>query len=129
MDTGDYALNITISNMTYSIPLRNFLADTQYYESRHDCDLFIAQLYYKFENAIRLGDPFLSAFLPVFDVDNDMLGLAVAARALPGTAMNPGSATPAPTTPTPPTEKKKSTAEAVFDFISTSEEVFEKMLQ
>jgi hypothetical protein len=46
---------------------------------------------------IRLGDPFFSAFLPVFDVENDMIGLAQSARALIGTAVNEG----APPTPTP----------------------------
>lgn len=49
---------------------------------------------------IRLGDPFFSAFLPVFDVENDQIGLAQSARALPLTAVNSGAPTPTPT-PTP----------------------------
>ncbi len=61
----------------------------------------MAQLYEKFDNSIRVGDPFLSAFLPVFDVDNDQLGLAIARRALPRSAITPGDATPLPSfTPT-----------------------------
>ena len=33
-------------------------------------------------NTVRLGDPFFSAFLPVFDVENQSIGLAVSSRAL-----------------------------------------------
>ena len=30
---------------------------------------------------VRLGDPFFAAFLPVFDVTNQMIGLGLSARA------------------------------------------------
>ena len=35
-------------------------------------------------NSIRLGDAFFSSFLPVFDVENESIGLALAARAPEG---------------------------------------------
>ena len=38
---------------------------------------------------MRLGDPFFSMFLPVFDIENDRLGLAVAWQAPEGSAIIP----------------------------------------
>lgn len=64
---------------------------------------------------IRLGDPFFSAFLPVFDVDNDMIGLAQSARALPLTAVNPGAPTPTPT-PVPTQFDIDAIVEEMFQF-------------
>ena len=37
-------------------------------------------------NFVRLGDPFFAGFLPVFDVDNDQIGLGLSARATDGVA-------------------------------------------
>ena len=68
--TNDYVLDLTINDNTFSIPIKNLLGDSMV-NSRHDCDLYVGQLYNLFENSIRIGDPFLSAFLPVFDVENN----------------------------------------------------------
>ena len=114
INTNDLSLNITMGNLTYSIPLRNLLADTME-GTRHDCDMYISQVYYKYDNMIRLGDPFFSAFLPVFDVDNDMIGLAQSARALPLTAVNPGAPTPTPT-PVPTQFDIDAIVEEMFQF-------------
>lgn len=51
----------------------------------NDCDVFVQDLNDTLPtdtNTVRLGDPFFSAFLPVFDVDSQKIGLAVASRAL-----------------------------------------------
>ena len=39
------------------------------------------------DNGIILGDAFLAAFTGIFDVENDRIGLAANARALPGNTM------------------------------------------
>ena len=36
---------------------------------------------------IELGDPFFSAFMPVFDGDQELLGLALNALAYPGSSV------------------------------------------
>ena len=63
-----------------------------------DCDLYIVQLRPNITiddhttitgAVVRLGDPFFSAFLPVFDIDNDRLGLALAWQAPDGSAIIP----------------------------------------
>ena len=66
--------------------MRYLMTDATY-SGRNDCDLYFAQLRDFDSNNIRLGDPFFAAFLPVFDVENEMLGLGVGARALPGVTM------------------------------------------
>ena len=63
-----------------------------------DCDLYIVQLRPNITiddhttvtgNVVRLGDPFFSAFLPVFDIENDRLGLALAWQAPDGSKIIP----------------------------------------
>ena len=76
----------TLGDYNFSIPLENLASNTTY-NSRVDCDLYLTQLSDATENMIRLGDPFFSSFLPVFNVDKDMLGLALSARSYPGSAM------------------------------------------
>lgn len=66
------------------IPVAQMVYQSPYTATSLDCDLYMTQLDDYTEDAIRLGDPFFSSFLPVFDVDNDQLGLALAARALDG---------------------------------------------
>ena len=41
----------------------------------------------KSENSVVLGGAFFTAFLGIFDVENDMLGLAESSRALPGNSI------------------------------------------
>ena len=84
------------------MPMKNLLADTQYDASRHDCDLFFARLNNLYGNDVRLGDAFFSAFLPIFDVESDMLGLAVNSRALDGVTIT-AAVDPEPE-PTPESE-------------------------
>ena len=79
-------LNIVIGYHNYTIPMKYFLADTDY-NGRHDCDVYISEFDPEksdAETTVRLGDPFFAAFLPVFDSENEALGLAVSARALTG---------------------------------------------
>lgn len=76
----------TLGDYNFTIPLENIASNTTY-NGRVDCDLYLTQLKNTTENMIRLGDPFFSSFLPVFNVDKDMLGLALSARSYPGSAM------------------------------------------
>ena len=68
------------------------------YNNRHDCDIFFAQMKDNTSNSVRLGDPFFSAFLPVFNVTSEMVGLALSARALDGVAVVNATVDPEPTT-------------------------------
>jgi len=49
--------------------------------------LYIVQTFGTDDNAIQVGDPFFAAFLPIFDADNEMLGLALAARGIDGSSV------------------------------------------
>ena len=42
---------------------------------------------------VRLGDPFFVSFLPVFDVENDQMGLALGWQAPTGSLMTPPTTT------------------------------------
>ena len=46
-------------------------------------------------NVLELGDPFFAAFLPVFDVENELLGLALASRGIEGSSIELVADTPA----------------------------------
>ena len=75
---------IQLGNYNYAIPMKYFLADTMN-GSSHDCDVFIQELDADLDvgtNTVRLGDPFFAAFMPVFDVASQNIGLTVSARAL-----------------------------------------------
>ena len=75
---------IQLGDYEYSIPMNQFMVDVTAGGS-NDCDVFIAELDANSdlpnENFVRLGDPFFASFLPVFDIDNDQIGLAMSARA------------------------------------------------
>ena len=80
---------IQLGDYNYTIPMKYFLADTMH-NNRHDCDVFIQELDQDLTegtNVVRLGDPFFAAFIPVFDVTNQSLGLGVSARALTDVAV------------------------------------------
>ena len=81
---GDFV--ITLGGQNYTIPMATLLSDTQW-NTRHDCDLFFTSVYPADDNTVRLGDPFFGAFLPVFDVENDQIGLALNARAYEGVSV------------------------------------------
>lgn len=77
---------IQLGEYNYTIPMKYFLADTMN-NNRHDCDVFIQELDQDATtatNTVRLGDPFFSGFMPIFDTANQSLGLAVSARAQEG---------------------------------------------
>ena len=63
---GDFT--ITLGDQNYTIPMVNLLSDTMW-NNRHDCDFFFTRMAEPDDNTIRLGDPFFSAFLPVFDIE------------------------------------------------------------
>ena len=90
----DY-LELGIGDYNYQIPLSGLTYSSDYYEytedGRIDCDFFVVPLTEK-EETIRLGDPFFVSFTPIFDVENDQLGLAVGSGAPDGTAITPKSA-------------------------------------
>ena len=65
-------------------------------------------------NSIRLGDPFFSAFLPVFDIDNDQIGLALNSRAYENISVTDWTPTP---TPAPTMEKKDLSKETIDSYI------------
>lgn len=60
----------------YTLSLKALTTDVTQ-STRTDCDMFITELHNETENIVVLGDPWLSAFMPIFDVDNDQIGLAV----------------------------------------------------
>ena len=62
-------------------------------------------------NSIRLGDPFFSAFLPVFDIDNDQIGLALNARAYENVSVTDWS----PSSPPAATMDKKDLSKETID--------------
>ena len=64
---GDFV--IKLGDYEYSIPLKFLVAQTQFSDTRSDCDIYIAQLKQGDQNVIRLGDVFLSAFLSVYDIE------------------------------------------------------------
>ena len=103
MNTNDLSLDLTLGDYVYSIPFKNLLINVTY-NNRADCDLMVAMLKQEVAadgvtladmNDIRLGDPFFAAFFPVFDIDNDQIGLAKSIRAQTGVAKT------AVVTPTP----------------------------
>ena len=77
----DY-LELGLGGNRYQIAVKD-LTHTATYEDggwlftdyREDCDFFITPLKSD-EKTIRLGDPFFVSFVPIFDVENDQLGLA-----------------------------------------------------
>lgn len=79
-------LDIQIGNEIYSIPVEDLVSTAQspYGTKTVDCDLFIVPLT-EDEVAIRLGDPFFVSFAPIFDIENDQLGLVKSKRAPDGT--------------------------------------------
>ena len=92
LDLSNYWLNVTISDYKFSIPFSNLVQQvTPSGTTRIDCDLFIVQNYNNASdddpNVLEIGDPFFSAFLPVFDVENELLGLALASRAVEGSSI------------------------------------------
>ena len=108
---GDFV--ITLGGQNYTIAMENLLSDTQW-NSRHDCDLFFVQLDEPNLNSIRLGDPFFSAFLPVFDIEQDQIGLALNARAYENVSVTDW--TPSPT-PASAMEKKDLSKETIDSYI------------
>ena len=60
------------------------MQESYYNKGRTDCDLYIVGQSEtdpvtgeQKPTAVRLGDPFFTSFLPVFDVEHDQLGLAI----------------------------------------------------
>lgn len=84
LDLSAYALSVTILDYEYTIPFANLVGQTSSSTSKVECDLFIVQIYNTEDNVIILGDPFFSEFMPVFDADQDLLGLAPNALAVSG---------------------------------------------
>ena len=78
---------IQFGDEVYSIPMQNMIAQSQVSGSRTDCDLYFALNKDVEATDVRLGDVFFSAFLPIFDVESDMLGLAMNSRALEGASI------------------------------------------
>ena len=77
---------LQIEGQTYYIDLDVLMVDTNSGTTPY-CDIYITSLD-KDDMvdgpAVVLGDPFFSAFLPVFDVDADVIGLAQSAHAIEG---------------------------------------------
>ena len=80
------ALTVTIENQKFTIPLQN-IASYVNVTGEHFCHINIALLNPSDKNAVILGGAFFTAFVGIFDVDGDRLGLAASARALPGSSM------------------------------------------
>ena len=88
LDLSGMYFNITMSDYRFSIPFENLVQQTSSSSSATpECDLYIVRNYETTDNAIQIGDPFFSAFLPVFDVDSELLGLALAARGVEGSSI------------------------------------------
>jgi len=87
----------------YTIPVSQLVYQSPYdFVGVGDCDLYVTQLSKLAPaNGIRLGDPFFSSFLPIFDVENDRLGLALAKQALDGStwSTSPPVVFPSPAPP------------------------------
>jgi len=90
----DY-LELGLGGNRYQIAVKD-LTHTATYEDggwlftdyREDCDFFITPLKGD-EKTIRLGDPFFVSFVPIFDVDNDRLGLAMNVNAPERSSITP----------------------------------------
>ena len=87
LDLSAYSLAVTIADYKFEIPFENLLGQTTVFSTKVDCDLYIVQTYDNVDNVIELGDPFFSAFMPVFDADQDLLGLALNALAVEGSSV------------------------------------------
>ena len=87
LDLSNYWLNVTFEYYKFSIPFSNLIQQSTNSDGRSDCDLFIVQNYATTDNVLELGDPFFSAFLPVFDVDRELMGLAIASRGTEGSSI------------------------------------------
>jgi len=72
LDLSEFNFSITIGDEKYSIPFSNLIQQTSNSAGNTpECDLYVVNNYNTEDNAIQVGDPFFSAFFPVFDVDND----------------------------------------------------------
>ena len=80
-------IEVGIGDYIYAIPL-TALTYTSEYKKRKDCDLFVTPLTQN-EKTIRLGDPFFVSFTPIFDVENDRIGLAINSQAPQGSKITP----------------------------------------
>lgn len=91
---------VQIGDLYYAIPIQRLVSTNWNPTSlRFDCDLYIMQIEENVDNAVRLGDAFFSAFFPVFDIENDLVGLALNSQALEGSSI---TQVVTPTPPQPP---------------------------
>jgi len=86
LDLSNFAFSVTLDNTKFTIPFQNLVMQSTISNLPY-CNLFIVQNYNNDQNVLELGDPFFSAFLPVFDVDNEMMGLAIASRGIEGSTI------------------------------------------
>lgn len=54
----------------YTLSLKALTTDVTQ-STRTDCDMFLTEMHDETANMVILGDPWLAAFMPIFDVDND----------------------------------------------------------
>jgi len=80
-------LDIKLGSEIYSIPMVSLSESVYVRDDWPDCDIFVVPLT-EDEMAVRLGDPFFASFTPVFDVDNDQIGLGLSTRAPEGSAIS-----------------------------------------
>ena len=70
---GGYRYQIAVKDLSFTATHDSFY---WFNDGRKDCDLWITPLPGT-EKTIRLGDPFFVSFVPIFDVENNQLGLAM----------------------------------------------------
>jgi len=84
----NYNLTFTINDVEFTIPLENMVAYVNQTRDTMYCQMQIAALPNS-ENDVILGGAFFTAFVGIFDVENDRIGFAQSTRALPGSSMCP----------------------------------------
>ena len=85
----DYDIVVTMNEYEFSIPLKNiavYVDQPEHGKPAYYCSMQIAALSQS-RNSLVLGSAFFTAFLGIFDVENDRLGLAESIRALPGNSI------------------------------------------
>lgn len=81
----EYQLLFTINDYEFSIPLKNIAVNL----NETDDDYCYAQIAVlpNSDNSIVLGSSFFTAFVGIFDTENDRIGFAESHRALPGSSI------------------------------------------